>query len=195
MNGPLALRVETKPEWLQTVLGNLDAVLLDHAHCEKKAAGTALSLVSAYPHLPELVKRCTRLAQEELRHFQQVYAIIRSRGLTLRRDRGETYAKALIKAARNPDAERLVDRLLVAGIIEARSHERLAILGSGLAGQDDELSVFYSALAAAEAGHARLFVDLAERFAEKQDVSRRLEALLDIEAEIFAALPTEPRIH
>ena len=190
---PLALRVETGPEWLDTVLANFDLVLLDHANCEKKAAGTALSLVSAYPHLPELVERCIRLAQEELRHFQQVYAIIQARGLTLKRDRGETYAKALVKTVRSPEQERLVDRLLVAGIIEARSHERLAILASGL--DEPELSTFYRALATAEAGHARLFVDLAERFCNGLDVASRLDTLLDIEAEIFTALPIEPRIH
>lgn len=190
---PLDLKVETPPQWLGLALENLDLVLLDHANCEKKAAATALSLVSAYPHLPELVRPCTRLALEELRHFEQVYAIIQARGLTLTRDRGDPYAKALVKAARDPDAERLVDRLLVAGIIEARSHERLALLGEGL--EDPELSHFYTSLATAEAGHARLFVRLAERFTDKVDVAKRLEELLVIEAEIMASLPVEARIH
>jgi len=191
--GPLDLRVETAPEWLDLALANMDLILLDHANCEKKAAATALSLVSTYPHLPELVRRCTRLALEELRHFEQVYALIQARGLTLTRDKGESYAKALVKAARDPEKHRLVDRLLIAGIIEARSHERLALLSTGL--DDPELAHFYRALATAEAGHARLFVGLAERFSDGVDVPGRLDELLDIEGELLSTLPVEPRVH
>ena len=191
--GPLDLKVKTAPQWIDLALANLPLVLLDHANCEKKAAATALSLVSAYPHLPELVRRCTRLALEELRHFEQVYALIQARGLTLTRDKGDPYAKALVKAARDPEQDRLVDRLLIAGIIEARSHERLDLLSNGL--EDPELVKFYRALATAEAGHARLFVGLAERFAKSEDVASRLDELLTIEAEIMESLPVEARIH
>jgi tRNA-(ms[2]io[6]A)-hydroxylase len=191
--GPLDLRVETAPEWLDLALANMDKILLDHANCEKKAAATAMSLVSAYPNYPELVRRCTRLALEELRHFEQVYSIIQARGLTLTRDRGESYAKKLVKSARDPEQERLVDRLLIAGIIEARSHERLALLSTGL--EDPELASFYKALATAEAGHARLFVGLAERCVEGHDVLGRLDELLDREGEILSQLPVEPRVH
>lgn len=169
-------------------------MLCDHAHCEKKAASTAISLCAAWPERVQLVQSMARLAHEELNHFRQVYDRIVARGLVLQRDQGDPYAKALRREVRHRhDDTRLTDMLLVCGLIEARSHERLALLGSGL--EDAELRRFYASLAQAEAGHSRLFVRLAEAYGQPSEVSERLEALAQREAEILADLPVEPRIH
>ncbi len=182
----------TDPRWLQVALAGLDAVLVDHAHCEKKAAATALSLVAAYPDREQLVRRMSALAIEELRHFRQVHELLCERGLQLGRDPGDPYARELMLRVRSSGTGRLTDRLLVAALIEARSHERLDLLAGGVA--DSGLSSFYAALARAEKGHARLFVELAERY-DPDGAPGRLDELAGYEAEVVAALPLEPRIH
>lgn len=183
---------DTHPRWLDIALAKLDDVLVDHAHCEKKAAATALSLIGAYPDREHLVRRMAALAIEELRHFRAVHDRVLERGLALGRDPGDPYAKRLLASVRDGGITRLTDRLLVAGLIEARSHERLALLAEGIA--DPGLSDFYASLARAERGHARLFVELAERYDPEGSV-RRLEELAAREAEIVADLPLLPRIH
>jgi tRNA-(ms[2]io[6]A)-hydroxylase len=166
---------------------------MDHAHCEKKAAAAALSLVSAYPGHSDLVRRCIRLAQEELRHFQQVHEFVLKRDLTLGKDLGDPYAQQLQKLVRSGGKDRLTDRLLVCSLIEARSCERLELLATGLS--DPELSGFYKALASAEAGHFKLFVDLAKLYDDPSEVEARFQELAREEADIVARLPLEPRIH
>ena len=173
-------------------LAHLPEVLVDHAHCEKKAAAQALSLVQAYPEHERLVRRLTGLAIEELRHFRAVYSRLRKRGLELGRDPGDPYARALRRNIRSGGPGRLTDRLLVAGLIESRSHERLALLADALG---DDLGDFYRSLAKAEAGHAVLFHDLAVRYEDEKGVRHRLGELAQREAEIVAGLPIEPRIH
>jgi tRNA-(ms[2]io[6]A)-hydroxylase len=168
-------------------------VLVDHAHCEKKAAAQALSLVQAYPEHERLVRRLTGLAIEELRHFRAVYARLRKRGLELGRDSGDPYARELRRQVRSGGPGRLTDRLLVAGLIEARSHERLALLAEAV--DDPELGSFYHSLAKAEAGHAELFRDLAVTYEDPEHVGERLGELADEEAKIVARLPLEARIH
>lgn len=187
------LQAPTPTAWLSVALADFDAVLIDHAHCEKKAAASALALVQAYPENSELVRRCVGLAQEELRHFRQVHRIIVKRGGTLQRDIGDPYAKALLATVRHGKQERCVDRLLVSSLIEARSCERLGLLGQGLS--DTTLAHFYRGLANAEAGHHRLFVDLARRVAPADEVGERLHELARMEASIMKALPVLPRIH
>ena len=186
------LMIATDPRWLRTALERIDEVLVDHAHCEKKAAATALSLVAAYPEHDQLVRRMSALAIEELRHFREVYERLVGRGLRLGRDRGDPYARRLMERVRSSGDGRLTDRLLVAGLIEARSHERLSLLAGGL--PDADLAGFYAALARAEQGHARLFVELAERY-DPERSRDRLAELACHEAEVLEALPFEPRIH
>lgn len=152
-----------------------------------------MALVSAYPEHANLVRRCVGLAQEELRHFRQVHRIIMARGLTLRRDAGDPYAKALLTQVRTGFEERLIDRLLVNSLIEARSCERLGLLAEGLT--DDTLRKFYGALAQAEAGHHTLFVQLAEAYAAPDIIAERLHTLAAFEADLVATLPVVARIH
>lgn len=188
------LAARTDPRWLPLALERFDEVLRDHAHCEKKAAAQALSLLASWPEHALLVQRMARLAQEELQHFRQVYDRLLARGLALGRDRGDPYARALRAEVRHRhERTRLTDLLLVAALIEARSHERLALLAGGL--EEPDLRRFYQALATAEAGHARLFVGLAEEYDDPAAVAARLGELAAREAEIVAELPLAPRIH
>jgi tRNA 2-(methylsulfanyl)-N6-isopentenyladenosine37 hydroxylase len=188
------LASKTDPRWLPQALAQFDLVICDHAHCEKKAASSAISLLAAFPDKVTLVQRMARLAHEEIAHFRQVYDRIVARGLVLGRDHGDPYAKALRKRVRHTrESTRLEDLLLIFALIEARSHERLALLSEGL--DDPDLKSFYATLATAEAGHARLFVDLAKQYGDPEAVDARLAELTLAEAEIVEALPLEPRIH
>lgn len=192
------LTLATDPRWVDIALGDLDAVLLDHAHCEKKAAAAAMALVSHYPDHGDLVKRLSKLAQEELRHFYQVHEHILRRGLRLGRDAGDPYVQALRKHVRAGSiAMRRLDQLLVCALVEARSCERLRLLGEALSQTEDEagLGPFYRGLAIAEAGHFRLFVDLAARYDDADVVEARLQVLAAAEAEVMRAQPLLPRIH
>src|SRR5262249_55192789 len=154
-----------------------DEVLVDHAHCEKKAAAHALSMLAAFPQTPGLPRAMARLAREESGHLAQVLALLEKRGLTLGRDPGDPYAQSLQALVRQPARERLLDRLLVSALIETRSEERLRMLASGL--RDAELRHFYARLAEAELGHGELFVRLARKNCAQ--VEERLDELLRAE--------------
>lgn len=181
----------THPKWLEVALADFDRVLIDHAHCEKKAAASAMSLVAAYPDRERLVRRLSALAIEELRHFRDVHLRLRRRDLTLGRDFGDPYAQALVRLVR-PGRGRLIDRLLVGALIEARSRQRIELLANALA--DPELAAFYESLAEAEARHADLFVELALHY-DQGDAESRLVTLVAAEEEIVERLPIEPRMH
>ena len=191
--GPVVLRTKTDPAWLPHALANFDAVLIDHAHCEKKAAANALSLLQAYPDIPGLPAQMARLAREESAHLAKVLELMDARGLTLGKDPGDPYAQALQGLIRNPGPERRLDRLLVAAVIEARSCERLALLADGLT--EPGLRRFYAELARSEDGHQRLFVVLAEQAFEPVVVQARLTYLLQQEAEILSSLPVRAAVH
>jgi tRNA 2-(methylsulfanyl)-N6-isopentenyladenosine37 hydroxylase len=200
----------TSSEWVRVATANVNAVLADHAHCEKKAAASALSLIAAYPSDDELVRRMSALAVEELQHFRAVHERLLARGGSLGRDEGDPYAKRLLSLAR-PNQGRLVDRLLLLGLIEARSRERLHILGehliesdgalepdtggNGSSNGDGDLARFYRQLAEAEGRHAEMFRELACRYAPEAVVAERLRTLAIAEAGIVASLPVLPRIH
>ena len=188
----LVLRAPTSPRWLPAALAQLDAVLVDHAHCEKKAAANALSLLQAYPDVEGLPAQMARLAREEAGHLARVLGWLERRGLALGRDRGDPYAQGLQGLVRTSPRERQLDRLLVAALIEARSCERLGLLASGL--PEGELQVFYAELAQSEDGHQRLFVRIAER-AHGGAAGERLHVLLDAEAALLGRLPVRPAIH
>ena len=188
-----ALRVATPPGWAEVAVADLPATMSDHAHAEKKAALSALALLSREPARTEMAARMTKLAREELRHLDQVLGHLRARGWTLAPDLPDRYAGALLKLRRQGGDAALVDRLLVAALIEARSWERLNLLGIALG--SDELGEFYRELARSEAGHYRLFVDLARTEVPGADVDGRLAELAEAEADIVLALPHAPRIH
>jgi tRNA 2-(methylsulfanyl)-N6-isopentenyladenosine37 hydroxylase len=186
------LQLETSPAWTALALSRFDEVLVDHAHCEKKAAAHALSLLASFPDVPGLPRAMARLAREEAGHLGQVLALLDQRGLSLGRDHGDPYAQGLLKRARTPRRERIVDMLLVSALIEERSRERLELLGRHL--PDPALRAFYGKLAAAEAGHGVLFVRLARKVAPAE-AAPRLAVLAREEAVLVRDLPLRAGIH
>lgn len=190
----MKLRDVTPKAWLGVALGDFDATLLDHAHCEKKAAANALSLLQVYPDVPGLPAQMARLAREESAHLAKVLEIAESRGLQLGKDRGDPYAKGVLALVRIGDHHhKRLDRLLVAAIIEARSHERLQLLADAL--EEPKLRKLYAELAKSEDGHQALFVRLAEQVEPAKVVAARLEQLIDAEGALVKRLPVRPAIH
>src|SRR3989441_8400725 len=154
----MRLLCDTAREWVALALRRFDEVLVDHAHCEKKAAAHALSMLAAFPTVAGLPRAMARLAREEAGHLAQVLSVMEKRGLPLGRDPGDPYVQGLQALVRQPARERLLDRLLVSALIEARSEERLALLGANL--PDPEMRRVYSPLAGAESGQPELFLRL-----------------------------------
>ncbi|NOK02797.1 MULTISPECIES: tRNA-(ms[2]io[6]A)-hydroxylase [Myxococcus] len=193
--GPVILHAATDPRWLPLALERFDEVLVDHAHCEKKAAANALSMLQAYPDLPGLPSQMARLAREESAHLARVLDLMAARGLTLTKDAGDPYAQGLQKLIRTPAAERRMDRLLVAAVIEARSCERLSLLAEGLT--DPALARFYGELAQSEDGHQSLFYRLAVTASEGDEaiVKARLEWMLEREAQVITDVGLRAAIH
>ncbi len=193
--GPVILHAATDPRWLPLALERFDEVLVDHAHCEKKAAANALSMLQAYPDLPGLPAQMARLAREESAHLARVLDLMAARGLTLTKDAGDPYAQGLQKLVRTPAAERRMDRLLVAAVIEARSCERLSLLAEGLT--DPALARFYGELAQSEDGHQSLFYRLAVTACggEEAGVKERLEWMLEREAQVIVDVGLRAAIH
>ena len=189
----LHLASTTDTAWLTRALAHLDEILVDHAHCEKKAASSALSLLFRYPEQHELLTPLARLAREELAHFEDVLDRLRARGIGLRRQRPSPYASELMAGVRGAEPGRLVDTLLCMALIEARSCERLQLLAGAV--DDAELAAFFGGLVAGEARHHRAYVELAERVAPVEAVSRRLEELARHEAAVLASVPALPRLH
>ncbi len=187
------LRSKTDPRWVDVALADFDRSLQDHAHCEKKAAASALKLVADFPDRAPMVRALAKLAQEELQHFLQVLAELERRKVGLPPDDGDPYAQALVKLVRHGQgpAAKLVDRLLVGALIEARSCERLWLLAGAL--PEPRLRELYARFAQSEGGHETLFVDLATEL--DPSAPARLAELADAEARLVAGLPLLPRIH
>ena len=147
----LHLKSETSARWFAQVDTHLDEILIDHAHCEKKAAGTALNLIFAYVENIELCREMTEIVNEELEHFHLVIDLLNRRGIRFRRLKPSSYGRKLNDLCRKQEPDRAVDRLLVAGLIEARSCERFHALADHV--QDAELAEFYRSLFESEARH------------------------------------------
>lgn len=184
----------TPAEWIEAAAReeNLHTLLVDHANCEKKAAATALHLLHRYTEHPRLLAKLSRLAREELRHFEQVLALLRARGLSYPQVSAARYASGLRECVAKQEPMRLVDTLLVGALIEARSCERFAALLPVL---DTELARFYGSLLRSEARHFRDYLDLAGEVAPGIDIALRLEALKLREAELITAADREFRFH
>jgi tRNA-(ms[2]io[6]A)-hydroxylase len=186
----------THPRWFAASAADLQALLSDHLHCERKAAESSLMLVRRYPHRGTSVAQLSRLAHEETSHVVQVAALLARRGWMPRTDTPNRYARALLAEVRGREPERLLDALLVSAFIEARSHERLMLLARGFEARgDDELVRFYAALGDAEERHAEIFLELAQPLVSSDEFEERLAYFGLREAEILAALPHASRIH
>ncbi len=178
------LLAPTSQAWVDRAVQELPVLLLDHANCEKKAASTALSLMFRYPQMDKLTWRMSRLAREELRHYEQVQKILAQREIPFQHLKPARYADGLRKHLRSRDPARLVDLLVIGAFIEARSCERFSLLAPRL---DDELGSFYAGLLAAEARHFRQYLALASDL-DADGVMERVEFFAPIEA----ALCTDP---
>jgi len=187
------LHQPTSKAWVEQALTNLDIVLLDHAQCERKAAGVALSLMNRYPSDAQLVNALIAIAQEELAHFAQVNQWLERRGVPLRPLPPPPYGAKLREQVRRQEPYRQLDLLLVSALIEARSHERLGLLAEHC--PEQALAQFYRSLMASEARHYGVYWVLAQDRFPRQQVETRLSQLAEVESEILANLHAEPRIH
>jgi tRNA-(ms[2]io[6]A)-hydroxylase len=191
----LDLRSKTEPAWLDAVFADFDAFLVDHAACERKASATGMTFVVRYPDRTPLMAPLIEFAREELEHFQIVYRIIEARGLKLQADYKDPYVNGLRLLQRPSPEQNLLDRLLVAGVVEARGCERLFLLSEALAARKSELAATYLELARAESRHHGLFFRLARELFPEAEVSERAGELLDAEAELIARLPHRAAVH
>ncbi len=189
----LSLQSDTAARWIAQIDAHLDEILIDHAHCEKKAAGTALNLIFAYVEKVELCRELADIVDEELEHFRLVLDLLERRGLRFRRLPPSSYGRKLNELVRKNEPGRAVDRLLVAGLIEARSCERFDLLRQHV--KDTELAAFYDSLFESEARHHSTYVRLAKLFVPESAVQSRLEELSAAEAEIIASGDPLPRMH
>ena len=187
------IKQPTSQVWIDQAVSNLDIILLDHSHCERKAAGVALNLMFRYPSSTKLIKMLTAIAREELEHFQQVNQWLERLNIPLAPLNAPPYGAALNSQVRRNEPERMLDLLLVYCLIEARSHERLGLLADYC--NDSELAKFYRSLMASEARHYGVYWILATTYFEQKIVDKRLEELAIFESEILSNLHPEPRIH
>ena len=189
----LHLASTTDPKWAPRVLQHLDELLVDHAHCEKKAAGMAINLLFRYPRQTFLMRPLSRLAREELSHFEEVLGVIAERGLRFGSQKPAPYAGRLREGTRSHEPARLLDTLLCGALIEARSCERFERLFE--AAEDEGLRRFYNGLLAAEARHHGIYLDLARELVGEGELDERLASLVAHEARVLADSPELSRIH
>lgn len=185
------LYCETPSAWIEDALNNIELLLIDHANCEKKAASTAMNLMYRYVENYELLNKMSRLAREELRHFEQVIAIMKKRSIVYPQIEAAQYAGRLRKPIRTSDPYRLIDTLIVGAIIEARSCERFAKLAPFL---DDELKAFYLSLLKSESRHYQDYLGLARK-AAKESIDNRVALFLELEKETILEESDEFRFH
>lgn len=191
----LRLKLPTDPRWANIAEKNIEEILTDHAFCEQKAASTAISLLVTYPEYPDLVDAMAALAREEMSHFEMVHKRIRERGLSLGRERKDLYVARInqfFPKTGNRDL-RLVHRLLIAALIEARSCERFKVLSDNI--EDQELADFYRKLMISEANHYTMFLKFARDFGDREEVDQMWDQLLTFEAEVMKDFGTKEHIH
>jgi tRNA-(ms[2]io[6]A)-hydroxylase len=186
------LRCATPTVWLDAAVNDLETLLIDHANCEKKAAGAALSLMYRYIHRERMLMQLSKLAREELRHFEQVLALMQKRGIQYRHVSPSRYAGELRRPVRTHEPARLVDTLIVGAIVEARSCERFQALAPRL---DPELADFYRGLEASESRHFEVYLGLAQSCAGDGVIDDRVDQFLALEALLILGPDPELRFH
>ena len=189
----VSLLVATDSNWVDVVMNDFNSFLIDHAGAEKKASGMALSMALHFRDKQRLVKEMIDLSIEELQHFRECVRLMHERGLSLPPDEKDSYVNDLRRVMRQGKTEGLIDRLLVGGIIEARGHERFAMVEQAL--PEGDLKHFYHAISCSEDKHQTLFLDLAHEYFHANEVETRLNELLDIEAELVRSLPARAALH
>lgn len=191
----LRLKLPTDPRWVNIAEKNIEEILTDHAFCEQKSASTAISLLITYPELSELVTKMSALAIEEMEHFQMVHNIMLKRGYTLGRERKDEYVARISTffPKTNDRDERLIHRLLIAALIEARSCERFKVLSENI--NDEELARFYGNLMKSEAMHYTMFLSMAREYGNVAEVDKKWQDLLTFEGEVMKDFGTKEYIH
>lgn len=187
------LRYATPAAWTDAVLADFDSFLQDHAAAEKKASGMAMSMVSHYPDRFDLVAAMADLAIEELTHYREVVKWLHKRGLSTAADRKDPYVLGFRESLRQGSDTYLLDRLLIASIIEARGAERFALVAAAL--DESALKKFYQSIARSEERHYLLFLELAGKYLPQRDIEARWDELLDIEAGLVTNLPIRAALH
>ena len=188
------LKTSTESRWLEQVDRDLPSILVDHAHCEKKAAGAAMNLIFAYGSAAgQLCRDLSEIVVEELAHLRLVLDLLDQRGIQFQSQKPGCYGRKLNDLVRKGEPQRAIDRFLVASLIEARSCERFALLRDHVS--DRELSEFYGSLFESEARHHSTYVQLAQRFGPPEAIRWRLDELATEEARIMAEGDPLPRMH
>ena len=183
----------TSEDWINLAISKPLEILLDHAHCERKAAGVALQLMFRYVNVPGLSEVLSPLVREELEHFERVLSILQTRGVKLQKLASPPYGAILAKNIRKEEPMRMLDSFLVAGLIEARSHERMTLLS--LHSPDLELRNLYADLLKSEARHFGIYWRLADENFQRNLVMSRLEELARVESDALFEMHKEPRMH
>ena len=184
----LGLQLPTDPRWVNMAEMDLEEILTDHAYCEQKAATSCISLIQQYPEKFDMVEELSPIVTEEWGHFRLVLAELKKRDLKLGRQRKDEYVNALMKFQKKDGAweDRLMEKLLVFALIEARSCERFRLLSLHIS--DDELKEFYHKFMVAEAAHYKMFIKLAKRYSGEEKVMKRWKEYLDFEKEMLKTL-------
>lgn len=191
----LGLKLRTDPRWVDLIENNLEAVLSDHAWCEKKAASNAIALLTYNSHLPDLVDTMTSIAIEEMQHFEMVIKIIRERNYELLMEEKDCYVNELYKFMKKDGSrtQALADRLLFAAMVEARSCERFKTLSENIS--DERLASFYKELMVSEANHYTVFLNFARKYGTDLDVEKRWKDWLDFEDQIIQKYGKKETVH
>jgi tRNA 2-(methylsulfanyl)-N6-isopentenyladenosine37 hydroxylase len=191
----LGLKLPTDPRWADIAEKNIEDILVDHAYCEQKAASTAISFIVTYPEYSELVTAMTALAREEMAHFKMVHDRILDKGFKMGWDRKDEYVIKLREFFPKGGSRvtQMVHRLLIAGLIEARSCERFRLLSEQL--EDKELAKFYRDLMVSEANHYTMFLKFARKYGDREIVDKKWQELLEFEAQVMKDLGTKQSIH
>lgn len=191
----LGLKLATDPRWANIAEANIDDILTDHAWCEQKAATNCISLIISNPERTEMVDVLIKIAQEELSHFEMVHEKIKLRGKTLGPERKDDYVNELYKFMKKGATRNIamIDRLLFAAMVEARSCERFRVLSDNIS--DPELKAFYRELMISEANHYTVFIGFAKKYAEETDVDARWQEWLDHEAKVVSSYGKKESIH
>lgn len=185
------LPCETPQAWIEVALTQQSLMLIDHAHCEKKAASTAMTLMFRYVDRPDLLKKMSRLAREELIHFEQVLALMESRGIEYVHLNASRYAAGMRKIVKTHEPQRLIDILIIGAFVEARSCERFAKLAPHL---DPELEKFYQSLLKSEGRHYQDYLSLAQSYAT-ESIDQRIAEFRALEKELILSDDNEFRFH
>ncbi|RXR22015.1 tRNA-(ms[2]io[6]A)-hydroxylase [Flavobacterium stagni] len=191
----LGLQLATDPRWVNIVETNIEEILTDHAWCEQKAASNAIYIIVNNSEKVDLVTEMLRIAREELEHFEMVHEVIKKRGYVLGRERKDDYVGDLVKFMKKDGSrnDALIERLLFAAMIEARSCERFKVLSTNI--KDPELAQFYRELMISEAGHYTTFLNFARQYSENVDVEKRWKEWIAYETSIISRYGNKETVH